>query len=91
MLAAAPAGILLLCGNPNTILHLMVEELRVSRFALSRLEKQRAIVGFLDGAASQTDALIQRINLSVDRLRDYRAVLTFAAATGKLDMREASR
>jgi type I restriction enzyme S subunit len=88
MRAAAFTGVFIAQGNPNTIPHLTAEKLRVYRFPFPPTDEQRAIVGFLDCQTSKIDVLAEKINLSIDRLREYRTALISAAVTGKIDVRK---
>ena len=54
--------------------------------ALPPLTEQRGIAAFLDGETRKIDVIIERVNLSIDRLREYRAALISAAVTGKIDV-----
>jgi restriction endonuclease S subunit len=51
-------------------------------------EEQRRIVAFLDRETARIDALIEKINNSIDLLREYRTALISAAVTGKIDVRK---
>jgi type I restriction enzyme S subunit len=88
MRAAASAGVFVAHGNPNTIPHLTAEKLRVCRLPFPPPDEQGAIVAFLDGETSRIDALLDEVNLSIDRLREYRTTLISAAVTGKIDVSE---
>ena len=71
-------------GQPN----LSQDDLRQLRIPAPPVDDQRAIVDFLDNATSMIDALVGKINLSIDRLREYRTALISAAVTGKIDVRQ---
>jgi type I restriction enzyme S subunit len=88
MRAATSSGIFLAYGNPNTIPHLTAEKLRVHRFGFPPLDEQRAIAAFLDRETERIDALAQKIEGSIEKLREYRTALISAAVTGKIDVRE---
>ena len=51
-------------------------------------EEQREIELFLDQETAGIDALIKKVELSIDRLSEYRTALISAAVTGKIDVRE---
>ncbi len=53
----------------------------------SDLKEQIQIVEFLDKETSQIDTLISKIQISIDKLKEYRAALISAAVTGKIDVR----
>ncbi len=88
MRATASTGVFVAHGNPNTIPHLTAEKLRVYRFAFPSTEEQRAIVEFLDIETAKIDALVEKIDLSMNSLREYRTALISTAVTGKIDVRE---
>lgn len=52
------------------------------------IDEQRAIAVFLDRETGKIDTLVEKVNLSIDRLRAYRTALISAAVTGKIDVRE---
>ena len=49
---------------------------------------QSDIVTFLDRETVRIDTLIDKVSLSIGRLREYRTALISAAVTGKIDVRE---
>jgi len=51
---------------------------------LDQLENPQII---LDQAAAQIDALIDKSELAIERLREYRTALITAAVTGQIDVR----
>jgi len=50
-------------------------------------DEQRAIAAFLDRETARIDALIGKVEKSIELLREYRAALISAAVTGKIDAR----
>jgi restriction endonuclease S subunit len=52
------------------------------------LDEQRAITACLDSETTRADAIIGKVNLSIDRLCEYRTALISAAVTGKVDVRK---
>lgn len=52
--------------------------------------EQVTIAEFLDRATTRIDALISKIESSIELLREHRIALITAAVTGKIDMREAA-
>ncbi|MCY4193003.1 MAG: restriction endonuclease subunit S [bacterium] len=58
--------------------------------ALPPLEEQCAIAAFLDSQTGRIDALLARVEIAIERLREYRTALITAAVTGKIDVREGS-
>ena len=53
-----------------------------------RLDEQRTIAAFLDRETARLDALIEKIEKSIDLLREYRTSLISAAVTGRIDVRK---
>ncbi|MCL5037916.1 MAG: hypothetical protein M1269_12520 [Chloroflexi bacterium] len=49
-------------------------------------EEQCAIVRFLERETGKIDMLVEKINLSITTLREYRTALISAAVTGKIDV-----
>ncbi|MFA7012268.1 MAG: restriction endonuclease subunit S [Desulfobacterales bacterium] len=50
-------------------------------------DEQRAIASFLDRETARIDALIEKVEQSIELLREYRTALISAAVTGKIDVR----
>jgi restriction endonuclease S subunit len=59
------------------------------RFAipLPPSEEQDAIVDFLDSESSKIDRIINKIEVAIAKLSEYRTALITAAVTGKIDVR----
>jgi type I restriction enzyme S subunit len=57
------------------------------RFVLPTLDKQKIIIGYLDGEIARIDSAISIIEQSVNKLTEYRVSIISAAATGKIDVR----
>jgi len=53
-------------------------------------QEQHAIASFLDRETGRIDGLIEKINLSIEKLQEYRSALISAAVTGKIDVRESA-
>lgn len=51
-------------------------------------DEQRDIAAFLDSETARIDTLIEKINNSIDLLREYRTALISTAVTGKIDVRK---
>ena len=64
------------------------EDAYARRLPTPPLDEQRAIAAFLDRETARIDALVEKVNLSIDRLREYRTALISAAVTGKIDVRK---
>jgi type I restriction enzyme S subunit len=56
--------------------------------AIPPREEQQRIAASVATATSKIDALVGKVTLSIDRLREYRTALISAAVTGKLDVRQ---
>ena len=82
MFAAAKSGHFIATGNPNTIDHLTAEKLRTHRFPFPPRDEQDNIVTFLEKETAHTDALIAKIQESLDRLKEYRTALDFGGGDG---------
>ncbi|MBI2569769.1 MAG: restriction endonuclease subunit S [Candidatus Schekmanbacteria bacterium] len=55
---------------------------------LPPFKEQQAIAAILERQSARISAVVAKINLSIDRLREYRTALISAAVTGKLDVRQ---
>lgn len=58
-------------------------------FVLPPLPEQTAIATYLDRETSKIDRLVEKVELAVGRLQEYRTALVTAAVSGKIDVREA--
>jgi len=58
-----------------------------SLFPVPPFKEQRAISAFLDRETSRIDMLINKVEESMETLREYRTALISAAVTGKIDVR----
>jgi type I restriction enzyme S subunit len=54
------------------------------------LAEQEAIAAFLDRETARIDALIEKVQLSIDLLKKRRSALITAAVTGQIDLREST-
>ncbi|MCD5324453.1 MULTISPECIES: restriction endonuclease subunit S [Pontibacillus] len=59
------------------------------RFMVPSLDEQKAITDFLDQKTSQIDAVVQKNEGIIKKLREYRQSLISEVVTGKMDVREA--
>src|SRR5690606_30922693 len=89
MRVAASSGVFLAYGNPNTIPHLTAEKFRVYRFAFPPRDEQERIVSHLDSETRRIDAMVTKVQTSIETLQEFRTALISAAVTGKIDVREA--
>ena len=51
------------------------------------LKEQTAIADFLDRETAKIDALVAKVEATIERLKEYRSVLITVAVTGKIDVR----
>ncbi len=77
----------ILC-NKATIAHFTGEKFGEFAIVLPLPAEQRAIAAFLDRETARIDALIEKVEASIDLLREYRTALISAAVTGKIDVRK---
>ena len=63
-------------------------KLRSLPVPLPPLAEQGDILEWVARSAGQQEAMMSKVNLSIDRLREYRTALISAAVTGKLDVRQ---
>jgi type I restriction enzyme S subunit len=56
-------------------------------FPLTTLTEQGVVADYLDRQTAKIDALTARIQLWIDKLKEYRTALISAAVTGKIDVR----
>jgi len=68
-------------------LRLYPEEFFLIRIPRPPKNEQCAIADFLDQETVRIDTLIEKVEESIDRLREYRSALISAAVTGKIDVR----
>lgn len=68
--------------------HLNAEELGGFIILVPPISEQHAIAIFLDKETVQIDTLTEKIQRSIDLLREYRTALISAAVTGKIDVRK---
>ena len=69
------------------------EGLKASKLPLLRLiapslPEQTAIAAYLDTETAKLDALVEKVEVAVERLQEYRTALITAAVTGKIDVRK---
>lgn len=64
--------------------------LRYAKVFLPPIEEQRAIVAYLNRATTRIDALIAKVERSIELLREHRTALIAAAVTGKINLRNAA-
>jgi len=69
---------------------LSLQDVKDLQVLLPPLDEQRTIVNHLDEKTAQIDALIERVEDGIERLREYRTALISTAVTGEIDVREAA-
>jgi type I restriction enzyme S subunit len=75
-------------GTSNSMVKVSQQHIRSWFIAIPPREEQDAICGHLDGEKRKLDAVVDRINQAIHRLREYRAALITAAVTGQIDVRQ---
>jgi len=73
-------------ANPGAVPSINEGQICEIRVPLPPLSEQSAIAAFLNRETAWIDALVEKINLSIATLREYRAALISAAVTGKIDV-----
>lgn len=68
-------------------LRLYPEEFFLIRIPRPPKNEQCAIADFLDQETKRIDTLIEKVEESIEKLREYRTALISAAVTGKIDVR----
>jgi len=59
-------------------------------FPMPPIGEQHAIASYLDLETAKIDALVAKVETTIERLKEYRSALITAAVTGKIDLREAA-
>lgn len=87
-------GFYWLCGldlgelaNPGAVPSINEGQLREIPVPVPPDREQQAIAAFLDLETARIDALIEKVEKSIELLREYRTALISAAVTGKIDVR----
>lgn len=63
-------------------------KLTILLFIKPPLSEQKAIADYLDKETARIDALIQKVEIAIDKLNEFRSTLISAAVTGKIDVRD---
>lgn len=74
-------------SNKNVVAILNSDSQKNIEIPYPPLDVQLEIVSFLDKETFKIDALISKIQLSIDKLKEFRTALISAAVTGKIDVR----
>ena len=78
--------LILKCGKYTTMPIINQEETKSLIITAPPIKEQQAITAFLDGETSRIDTLIEKINLSVEKLKEFRSAIITAAVTGQIDV-----
>ncbi len=84
MEAATKNAVFVAGGNQTTIDHLTAEQLKHYRFGFPPIDEQTSISTYLRNALGEDKDAIDRIELSMQRLNEYRTALIAAAVTGQI-------
>ena len=68
--------------------HLNAEDIGETWITCPPSREQRVLSSYLDGAASQIDAVMAQTREAIERSQEYRTALITSAVTGKIDVRE---
>jgi type I restriction enzyme S subunit len=71
-----------------TLKHLGCTEIKDMNILLPPLDEQQEIVEYLDEQETRIDALVEKVEEAIGRLKEYRAALISAAVIGQIDVRE---
>lgn len=75
-------------GTSGSMVKIAQSHIRAWPILVPPLDEQRAIVQQLDHEMSRIDAIVDKIEASIERLQEYRTALISATVTGKLDVRQ---
>lgn len=75
-------------GKLGTQLNLNTDTVGSIHIGYPAEDEQSQIVAFLDYETARIDVLNQKVQESIDKLREYRTALISAAVTGKIDVRQ---
>ncbi len=71
-----------------TIRGINIRDLKRASIPVPPRAEQEAIATFLDRETAKIDALITKVHIAIDHLKELRTALISAAVTGKIDVRE---
>ena len=86
LVIASCSGWLDVVSNKATIAHLTGEKLNALVITLPPPAEQTAIADHIDRETARTNLLIEKIEKSINLLREHRTALISAAVTGKIDV-----
>lgn len=78
------------CGKYTTLPIINQDETKNLVLTCPPLSEQKAIADYLDRETGKIDALIEKVEDAVEKLREYRIAFISAAVTGKIDVRKAA-
>ena len=87
---AASAGLLEALNNKATIAHFTVDKFNALMIPMPRPAEVNVLVAYLVAKTAKIDALVEKNQVLIDRLREKRQALITAAVTGQIDVRHAS-
>lgn len=73
-------------GGVNQNIH--AEDIKDKYVAIPPLDEQSIIVNYLDSQTKAISTIITRLNIQVDKLKEYRQSLIYGAITGKVNISE---
>ena len=71
-------------GQPN----ISRDKIKSLKIPCPRIPEQQAIVAFIDQETAKIDNLVSKVEIAIDRLKEYRTSLISSAVTGKIDVRD---
>ena len=74
-------------GKGITVMHIYGKQLKHLAIALPPRAEQAAIADHIDRETTRTNSLVEKIEKSINLLREHRTALISAAVTGKIDVR----
>lgn len=75
-------------GTSGSMVKIAQSHIRAWPVLVPPVEEQSAIVRYLDLEMSRLGVIVDKIEASIDRLREYRTALISAAVTGQIDVRQ---
>lgn len=74
-------------SNSTTLGIINQEKTKSVELALPPIEEQQKILDYVDGKLKHMDAVVDKTQQAIDRLKEYRTALITNAVTGKIDVR----
>lgn len=71
-------------GQPN----ISQDKIKSLKIFCPLVSEQRSITEYLDRETGKIDALIEKVQIAVEKLKEYRTAVISAAVTGKIDIRD---